>query len=83
MPVTSAGLEKVIPISTSLAVEEMLDLVLLKGDIGFGESYIKQFFTTSNIADLLLFISLNQHELQPLFHSNFFLQFELFRFGHL
>jgi cyclopropane-fatty-acyl-phospholipid synthase len=50
---------------------EMIDLVLLKGDIGFGESYIKQFFTTSNIADLLLFISLNQHELQPLFHSNF------------
>ena len=50
---------------------EMLDLVMLKGDIGFGESYIRGLFTTSNIADLLLFISLNQKELEPLFHSNF------------
>ncbi|MBT4879302.1 MAG: SAM-dependent methyltransferase, partial [Alphaproteobacteria bacterium] len=48
----------------------LLDLVLSKGDIGFGEGYIKGLFTTSNIADLLLFISLNQRELEPLFHSN-------------
>jgi cyclopropane-fatty-acyl-phospholipid synthase len=48
----------------------LLDLVLSKGDIGFGEGYIKGLFTTSNIANLLLFISLNQKELEPLFHSN-------------
>jgi len=48
----------------------LADLVLLKGDIGFGEGYIKGLFTTNNIANLLLFISLNQKELEPLFHSN-------------
>lgn len=48
----------------------LLDLVLSKGDIGFGEGYIKGLFTTNNIANLLLFISLNQKELEPLFHSN-------------
>ena len=48
----------------------LLDLVVSKGDIGFGEGYIKGLFTTKNIADLLLFISLNQKELEPLFHSN-------------
>ena len=50
----------------------LLDLVLLKGDIGFGEGYIKGLFTTSKIADLLLFVSLNQKELESLFHSNIF-----------
>lgn len=49
---------------------ELLDLVVLKGDIGFGEGYIKGLFTTDDIANLLLFISLNQKELEPLFHSN-------------
>ena len=48
----------------------LLDLVLSKGDIGFGEGYIKGLFTTNGIANLLLFISLNQKELEPLFHSN-------------
>lgn len=48
----------------------LIDLVLLKGDIGFGEAYIRKFFTTSNIHDLLLFILVNQEEFEPLFHSN-------------
>ena len=48
----------------------LIDLVLSKGDIGFGEGYINGLFTTSNIADLLLFVSLNQKQLDPLFHSN-------------
>jgi cyclopropane-fatty-acyl-phospholipid synthase len=48
----------------------LIDLVLSKGDIGFGEGYIKGLFATSNISNLLLFISLNQKELEPLFHSN-------------
>jgi cyclopropane-fatty-acyl-phospholipid synthase len=48
----------------------LIDLVLSKGDIGFGEGYIKGLFTTSNLANLLLFISLNQKKLEPLFHSN-------------
>ena len=48
----------------------LIDLILLKGDIGFGEAYVKKFFTTSNIHDLLLFILSNQEEFEPLFHSN-------------
>ena len=48
----------------------LIDLVLSKGDIGFGEAYIKNVFTTTKIENLLLFISLNQEELEPLFHSN-------------
>ncbi len=48
----------------------LIDSVLSKGDIGFGESYIKGFFTTSDIARLLYFVSLNQDDLESLFHSN-------------
>ena len=48
----------------------LLDLVLSKGDIGFGEAYIKGLFETDKIENLLLFMSLNQKELEPLFHSN-------------
>lgn len=48
----------------------LIDLVLLKGDIGFGQAYIQGIFSTSKIENLLLFISLNQEELEPLFHSN-------------
>ena len=47
-----------------------IDLVLSKGDIGFGEAYIDGLFTTTNIHELLLFISVNQDEFEPLFHSN-------------
>ena len=48
---------------------EMLDLVMLKGDIGLGESYIRDLFTTSKIENLLLFICHNQKELESLFHG--------------
>ena len=48
---------------------EMLDLVMLKGDIGLGESYIRDLFTTTKIENLLLFICNNQKELESLFHG--------------
>ncbi|MFT6219502.1 MAG: cyclopropane-fatty-acyl-phospholipid synthase, partial [Rickettsiales bacterium] len=48
----------------------LLDLVLSKGDIGFGEGYIKGQFTSSKIENLLLFISLNHKEFEAIFHSN-------------
>jgi len=48
----------------------LIDLILSKGDIGFGEGYIKGLFSTESIENLLLLISLNQKELAPLFHSN-------------
>ena len=50
----------------------LIDLILSKGDIGFGEAYIKGIFHTSKIENLLSFISLNEKELEPLFHSNIF-----------
>lgn len=53
----------------------LIDLILSKGDIGFGEGFIKGLFSTSKIADLLLFTALNQKELEPLFHSNMFYSF--------
>ena len=48
----------------------LMDLIVSKGDIGFGEGFIKGVFSTSKIEDLLLFVSLNQKQLEPLFHSN-------------
>lgn len=50
----------------------MIDLVISKGDIGFGEAYIQDLFSTSKIENLLLFMTLNQKSLEPLFHSNIF-----------
>lgn len=48
----------------------LFDLILTKGDIGFGLAYIKGIFSTDNIANLLLVLCLNQKDLDKLFHSN-------------
>ncbi len=48
----------------------MVDLILSKGDIGLGKSYIEGLFTTDNIEDLLLLLCLNQQEIDEIFHSN-------------
>jgi len=48
----------------------LVDLVLSKGDIGFGKAYIENIFTTTSLENLLSFITTNQQELEPLFHSN-------------
>lgn len=48
----------------------VIDLILLKGDIGFGQAYIKGLFTTNHLENLLLFICLNQAQFETLFHSN-------------
>ncbi|MFT6106160.1 MAG: cyclopropane-fatty-acyl-phospholipid synthase [Rickettsiales bacterium] len=59
-------------IKADIQIEDwnVLDLVLSKGDIGFGEAYIKGLFTSSKIENLLLFISLNHKEFEAIFHSN-------------
>ena len=49
---------------------QVMELVLAKGDIGFGEAYIEGLFTTTDIAKLLRFFAANQELLDPLFHSN-------------
>ena len=50
----------------------LIDLMISKGDIGLGESYIKQYFTTNKIENLLLFFALNQKYLDSVFYSNIF-----------
>lgn len=60
----------------------LLDLVIARGDIGFGEAYINGSFTTHKIEDLLSFITLNYQELEPLFHSNI-INSTLFKFKKL
>ncbi|MDA7705262.1 cyclopropane-fatty-acyl-phospholipid synthase family protein, partial [Rickettsiales bacterium] len=49
---------------------DLVDLVLSKGDIGFGKAYMDDIFTTTSLDNLLSFITANQQELEPLFHSN-------------
>lgn len=53
----------------------MIDLSIAKGDIGFGEAYIKELFQTSNIYNLLLFFLINQKQLEDIFHSNILYSF--------
>jgi cyclopropane-fatty-acyl-phospholipid synthase len=48
----------------------LIDLMISKGDIGFGEAYIEKIYETSNIYDVLLFFVLNQEILDPIFHGN-------------
>jgi len=50
---------------------QLIDLAIAKGDIGFGIAYVNKLFSTSKIENLLLFFTLNQRELEPIFHSNF------------
>ena len=48
----------------------LIDLMISKGDIGFGEAYIKKIYETDKIEDLLLFFVLNQSTLNPIFYGN-------------
>jgi cyclopropane-fatty-acyl-phospholipid synthase len=50
----------------------LIDLIVSKGDIGFGEAYIKKIYETEKIEDLLLFFALNYKILDPIFHGNNF-----------
>jgi cyclopropane-fatty-acyl-phospholipid synthase len=63
---------------------EFIDLILSQGDIGFGKAYIEEIFKTTKLDQLLDFITANQKQLEPLFHSNilystFFLIKNLFK----
>ena len=61
-------------LKTDLKVHDwsFIDLVLSKGDIGFGQAYIRGMFSTEKIENLLLFITLNQSNLEAIYHSNIF-----------
>ncbi len=54
---------------------DLIDRVLLAGDIGFAESYIDSLFTTDNLTNLLSFFAINQKKLDNIFHGSFFNSF--------
>lgn len=54
---------------------DLIELVISKGDIGFGEAYINEMFETSDLANLLEFFSLNQKQIDDLFYGKRFLSF--------
>lgn len=54
---------------------DLIELVISKGDIGFGEAYINEMFETSNLANLLEFFSLNQKQIDDLFYGKRILSF--------
>jgi cyclopropane-fatty-acyl-phospholipid synthase len=54
---------------------DLIDRVILAGDIGFAESYIDGLFTTDNLTDLLSFFAINQKKLADIFHGSFFNSF--------
>ncbi len=47
-----------------------LSMSLTKGDIGFGESYIQGYWSTSNLFNLFLIIIYNKGPLEKLIHGN-------------
>ncbi len=48
----------------------MVDECLIGGDIGFGETYIKDMWQSNNLPDLLLFFALNSDVLEDFFHAH-------------
>ncbi len=47
----------------------LIDLVVLKGDIGLGQGYIENLFETSDLANLLYFFTLNQKQVESFFYG--------------
>ena len=49
---------------------KMIDECLIGGDVAFGESYINDEWESNNLADLLLFLTLNSDALEHFFHAH-------------
>jgi cyclopropane-fatty-acyl-phospholipid synthase len=47
----------------------LIDLVVMKGDIGLGQGYIENLFETSDLANLLYFFTLNQKQVESFFYG--------------
>ncbi len=54
---------------------KLIDLVLARGDIGFGEAYMENLFSTDDLINLLCFFVANQKQLEAIFHGNFLVSF--------
>ncbi len=48
----------------------IFNMIMSRGDIGLGEAYINNLFTSSDIENLLLFLSINHKELEKIFYGN-------------
>jgi len=48
----------------------MISQSLIKGDIGFGESYMEEMWESEDLSKLLLFFALNKQSLENFFHAN-------------
>jgi cyclopropane-fatty-acyl-phospholipid synthase len=58
--------------------DALIDLVISGGDVAFGESYMEKLWDSSNLADLLTFLTLNSHALEEFFHARKFKALILF-----
>ncbi|NDF12491.1 MAG: class I SAM-dependent methyltransferase [Proteobacteria bacterium] len=50
----------------------VMSRALRRGDIGFGEDYIEGNWTTSNLADLLVFMTTNVEHIEEVFHGKWY-----------
>lgn len=48
---------------------DLIDLAVSNGDIGFGKGYIDDMYETSNLTNLLEFLTLNQKEIEDFFYG--------------
>ena len=62
----------------SIKDEQLINLVISGGDVAFGEAYIEGLWDSSNLPELLTFLTLNSHALEDFFHARKFKSFLLF-----
>ena len=53
-------------------------MIISEGSIGFAKGYISNKWQTSNLTDLLIFISSNREHIENTFYGNMFLKFSVF-----
>jgi len=57
---------------------ELINAVISGGDVAFGEAYIEGLWDSSDLSELLTFLTLNSHALEEFFHARKFKSFILF-----
>jgi cyclopropane-fatty-acyl-phospholipid synthase len=58
--------------------DRVIDWIISGGDVALGESYMDGFWNSSNLADLLTFLTVNSHALEGFFHARKFRALVLF-----
>jgi len=57
---------------------QLINSIISGGDVAFGEAYIEGLFDSSDLSELLTFLTLNAHALEEFFHARKFQSFILF-----